>query len=198
MVIIYLDDLNSIASKIRKARIVLGLSQAKLAKIAKVSQGTIARIEKDPIGLNPSYSMVYRIVEAINSVENENDNISNLPIKDFISKRLFYVSPDDSVAKALKIMKENDFSQIPVLKDSNNIVGTVYQKDLVKFAKNVKISSAKVREVMDTPLPEVDANSKIGMIGPILEEWGAVIVKKGKKIEGIFTIYDLLKLVKIS
>ncbi|MFP3289101.1 MAG: helix-turn-helix transcriptional regulator [Candidatus Micrarchaeota archaeon] len=42
MVIINLDDIDTISSKIRSARVMLGISQARLAKEAGVSQSTIA------------------------------------------------------------------------------------------------------------------------------------------------------------
>ncbi|MGC8776674.1 MAG: CBS domain-containing protein [Candidatus Micrarchaeia archaeon] len=198
MVIIPFDNIESIASKIRAARLMLGLSQGKLAKIAGVSQGAIARIEKEPRSMNPTYLMVSRIVEAINSIGEESHALAGTRIGALMHKKLFFVAPDDSIRKALKIMKENDFSQIPVINSKGNIVGTVYQKDLVRFVGSPKKASIRVKEAMGVPLPEVDENSNVSMVEPILMEWGAVIVKRGKKPVGIFTVYDLFKASKIA
>jgi len=196
MVIINLDSIDSISSKIRSARIMLGISQARLAKEANVSQSTIARLEKECRKLNPSYSMVYNIVNALNRISSGEQTIDRTEVKDLMHAQLIYVRPTDNIKKAIMIMKENDYSQIPVM-ENGKVLGTVYQKDLVSFASNPKKANIKVKEVMGVPLPEIDENARIGMIKSILESWGAAIVKRKDKAVGIFTIYDLFKASKI-
>jgi len=196
MVIISLDDIDTISSKIRSVRIMLGISQARLAKEANVSQSTIARLEKECRKLNPSYSMVYSIVNALNRISSGEQTIDQVGVKDLMHSRLIFVKPTDSIKKAIMIMKENDYSQIPVM-ENGKVLGTVYQKDLIGFASNPTKANIKVREVMGVPLPEIDENAKVGMIKSVLESWGAVIVKRKDKAVGIFTIYDLFKASKI-
>jgi len=196
MVIISLDDIDTISSKIRSVRMMLGISQARLAKEANVSQSTIARLEKECRKLNPSYSMVYSIVNALNKISSSEQTIDQVGVKDLMHSRLIFVKPTDSIKKAIMIMKENDYSQIPVM-ENGKVLGTVYQKDLIGFASNPTKANIKVREVMGVPLPEIDENAKIGMIKSVLESWGAVVVKRKDKAVGIFTIYDLFKASKI-
>ena len=196
MVIINLDSIDSISSKIRSARIMLGISQARLAKEANVSQSTIARLEKECRKLNPSYSMVYNIVNALNRISSGEQTIDRTEVKDLMHAQLIFVKPTDSIKKAIMIMKENDYSQIPVM-ENGKVLGTVYQKDLIGFASNPKKANIKVKEVMGVPLPEIDENAKIGMIKSILESWGAAIVKRKDKTVGIFTIYDLFRASKV-
>ena len=196
MVIINLDSIDSISSKIRSARIMLGISQARLAKEANVSQSTIARLEKECRKLNPSYSMVYNIVNALNRISSGEQTIDRTEVKDLMHAQLIFVKPTDSIKKAIMIMKENDYSQIPVM-ENGKVLGTVYQKDLIGFASNPKKANIKVKEVMGVPLPEIDENAKIGMIKSILESWGAAIVKRKDKAVGIFTIYDLFRASKV-
>ena len=196
MVIISLDDIDTISSKIRSARIMLGISQARLAKEANVSQSTIARLEKECRKLNPSYSMVYNIVNALNRISSGEQTIDQVGVKDLMHSRLIFVKPTDSIKKAIMIMKENDYSQIPVM-ENGKVLGTVYQKDLIGFASNPTKANIKVREVMGVPLPEIDENAKVGMIKSVLESWGAAIVKRKNKAVGIVTIYDLFKASKI-
>jgi len=196
MVIISLDDIDTISSKIRSVRMMLGISQARLAKEANVSQSTIARLEKECRKLNPSYSMVYSIVNALNRISSGEQTIDQVGVKDLMHSRLIFVKPNDSIKKAIMIMKENDYSQIPVM-ENGKVLGTVYQKDLIGFASNPTKANIKVREVMGVPLPEIDENAKVGMIKSVLESWGAVIVKRKDKAVGIFTIYDLFKASKI-
>jgi len=194
--VIILDDIDTISSKIRSVRMMLGISQARLAKEANVSQSTIARLEKECRKLNPSYSMVYSIVNALNRISSGEQTIDQVGVKDLMHSRLIFVKPTDSIKKAIMIMKENDYSQIPVM-ENGKVLGTVYQKDLIGFASNPTKANIKVREVMGVPLPEVDENAKIGMIKSVLESWGAAIVKRKDKAVGIVTIYDLFKASKI-
>jgi len=196
MVIISLDDIDTISSKIRSVRMMLGISQARLAKEANVSQSTIARLEKECRKLNPSYSMVYSIVNALNRISSGEQTIDQVEVKDLMHDRLIFVKPTDSIKKAIMIMKENDYSQIPVM-ENGKVLGTVYQKDLIGFASNPTKANIKVKEVMGLPLPEVDENAKVGMIKSVLESWGAAIVKRKDKAVGIVTIYDLFKASKI-
>ncbi|MFP3215171.1 MAG: CBS domain-containing protein [Candidatus Micrarchaeota archaeon] len=196
MVIINLDDIDTISSKIRSARVMLGISQARLAKEAGVSQSTIARLEKECRKLNPSYSMVYNIVTALNRLSSSEQTIDQMEVKDLMHGRLIFVKPTDSIKKAITIMKENDYSQIPVM-ENGKVLGTVYQKDLVGFASNPKKASIRIEKVMGVPLPEIDENTKVGMIKSVLESWGAAIVKRKDRAVGIFTIYDLFKASKI-
>ncbi|MFP3278054.1 MAG: CBS domain-containing protein [Candidatus Micrarchaeota archaeon] len=196
MVIISLDDIDTISSKIRSVRMMLGISQARLAKEANVSQSTIARLEKECRKLNPSYSMVYSIVNALNRISSGEQTIDQVEVKDLMHDRLIFVKPTDSIKKAIMIMKENDYSQIPVM-ENGKVLGTVYQKDLIGFASNPTKANIKVKEVMGLPLPEIDENAKVGMIKSVLESWGAAIVKRKDKAVGIVTIYDLFKASKI-
>lgn len=197
MVIIELDSLDIISSKIKLARTMLGLSQGELARAAGVSQSTIARLEKDSERLNPSYAMVHHIIEVINSL-GENPEPESLSIGEAMQKKLVYVRPNEKVRKALKFMEENDYSQIPVINSKGEVVGTLYQRDIVDLITSPKKLNLKVKELMSIPMPEVDINTKISMVKPILQEWGAVLVRDKKRIVGIFTIYDLLKISKIS
>jgi predicted transcriptional regulator len=51
-----------------------------------------------------------------------------------------------------------------------------------------------VREVMDPPLPTVDAGFPVDRLGPMLtKESPATLVQKGGKLIGIVSRYDLLQ-----
>jgi predicted transcriptional regulator len=46
---------------------------------------------------------------------------------------------------------------------------------------------------MKAPLPQIDKETEIIKIKPILENWDALLVVEGGKAIGIVTIYDILK-----
>ncbi|MGC8710162.1 MAG: CBS domain-containing protein [Candidatus Micrarchaeia archaeon] len=194
MVIIKIDSLDVIARRIKMARKSLGISQASLAKDVGVSQSTIARIERDIEKLNPSYSMILKIVTTLNDLGDNANTISSVSANDLMHKKIIYVRPEDKMSKAIKIMSSNDFSQLPVINQRMNVVGTIYQKNLLEYISNPrKARSTSISEVMEVALPQVDKNVKISMIKTMLEAWGAVLVSEKSRIIGIITVYDLFR-----
>ncbi len=56
-------------------------------------------------------------------------------VKDFMTKRVIYLKPNDTVFKAAKIFCEKRISGAPVVKDakSKKLVGVISESDIVKF-----------------------------------------------------------------
>jgi predicted transcriptional regulator len=194
MVIIYMDSLDTISKRIKTLRKFLGLSQSALAIAANISQSTVARVEKDIEKLNPSYSMMSKIVAALNEEAAKVESVRSFKVYELMHKKIIYVKPEEKVKKAIEIMRANDFSQIPVINNDMNVVGTVYQKDLLEYISNPKkAGETKISEIMGIAIPQVDKNAKVIMIKPMLEAWGAVLVSEKNKVVGIITVYDLFK-----
>lgn len=193
-----LEPLNAVSLKVKNTRKALGISQKKLSKMLGMSQSTIARLESDIIRLNPSYRTVYNVMDALNSStkEEEQSKILSKPLSEIMHRKIVYVRPEDTVEKAVRLMKENDFTQLPVLNSRRGVVGTVNEKRLLKIATESpdSITRTRVEGILDPALPQVDENTEASKIRPILENFGAVLVMNGSKAVGIVTIYDIMKL----
>lgn len=193
-----LDSLTSVSLKIKNTRKAIGISQKKLAKMLGMSQSTIARLESDIERLNPSYRTVYNVMDALQDAKTESVQWSILgkPSKSIMHRNIVYVKPEDTIEKAIRIMKENDFTQIPVLNSRRGVVGTVNEKRLLKMATESPetIAKTKVSQILDAALPQVDEETEAAKIRPILENFGAVLVMNGSRAVGIITIYDIVKL----
>lgn len=193
-----LDSLDSLSLRIKNTRKAVGLSQKGLAKLLGMSQSTIARLESDIVSLNPSYRTVYNVMEALHdaSLGHGQSKILGKQSKEIMHSNIIYVRPEDSIEKAVRIMKENDFTQLPVLNHQRGVLGTVNEKRLLKTATESPemISRKKVKEILDPALPQVDEETEVARIRPILENFGAVLVMQGSKAVGIITIYDIMKL----
>lgn len=192
-----IESLVSISLRIKNTRKAVGISQKKLANIAGLSQSTIARLESDILSLNPSYETVYRVLDSLHNFQSseKESGMADKPIKSVMHKMVIYVSPKDPVVKAVGIMKENNFTQLPVLDVNKAVIGTINEKRLLKIATESpkKISNLTVSEILDPALPAFDENTEIYRIRPVLENFGAVLAMRGSKATGIVTIYDLLK-----
>lgn len=193
-----IESLESISLKIKNTRKVLGLSQRKLAMLSGVSQSTIAKLESNIRALNPSYSVINNIIDALNefNTSSEATDILNNVSNDIMHKNIIFVNPNDTIEKAIKIIKNYDFAQIPVLDSKRRAVGTVNQKKLLAIATQnpESISKTRIKDVLNTSLPQVDKNTPVSKLKPILENFEAVLVVDNGKALGIITIYDILKL----
>lgn len=56
-------------------------------------------------------------------------------VKDYMSRRVAYVTPYDTIFKAAKIFSKREISGAPVVKSSTNkeIIGVISESDIVKF-----------------------------------------------------------------
>ncbi|MEM3247164.1 MAG: CBS domain-containing protein, partial [Candidatus Micrarchaeaceae archaeon] len=158
----------------------------------------IARIEKDPEKLNPSYATIFAIFTALEDYRIKGSGDVQLVKKasEIMHKHVIHVNPDDTAKKALEIMRKNDFSQLPVLNRRMGVVGTVYQKRLISAMLSGRSDAldVPVKTLLEPALPQVDADTPIQKIKPILENWDAILVSHDRKIVGIITIYDIFKI----
>jgi predicted transcriptional regulator len=198
MVDLQIVGLQSISATIRNMRASAKLSQSKLAKMSGMSQSMIARLERDIEALNPSYSAVYTVMQTLGRATNEqSEHLINKKASDIMHRNLTFLNHNDTVEKALRIIKNYDFAYIPVLDKQGVVIGTVRQKDLLELAvqRPYELAKLKVHDIAGDSLPRVDADTEVGSLSQILESFGAVVVVDKGKAVGIVTSYDVLKLV---
>ena len=170
---------------IKKMREEAGLTQEKLAKATGITQAHVAKIENEKV--NPTLSTINSIL----SVLQKNKSIK---CKDFLTKKIISVKPEDSVNYTVMLMKKNDISQIPVI-DKERCVGSISDKTILRNLDRVS-GSTEVREIMDEPFPMISSNDNIDILKTLLEYHQAVLILEGGKVVGIVTKHDLLKLLK--
>jgi len=195
---IVINSLEHISSMIRSSRKSMGLSQKRLAKMCGMSQSSIARMETDIDRLNPSYISVFCVVVALNKLElTSSKALVGRRVQEIMHRRIISVKPSASILDAIEIFKDYDFPQLPVIDEVHHVIGTVYQKDLLDIAmRNPEaVRRRSVSSIMKASLPQVDKNSSIQELRPILESIGAAMVMHEGKAVGIITIYDILKTV---
>jgi len=172
-------------TKLKEIRKKLDVTQKKFANIARVSQSLIAKIESKRI--DPSYSNVLKIEEAINSLTKEKEASA----KDIMVKKMIAVSKDEKAQNIIKIMSKHDISQVPIL-DRGIAIGLVTESSILsKDIKEIKYLTAK--ELMIEAPPIIAENTKMSVISSLLKFYPLVLVKKERKIVGLITKSDLLK-----
>jgi IMP dehydrogenase len=98
----------------------------------------------------------------------------------------------DPASRAVDIMLEHSYSQIPVLRGSM-IVGLLTERDIIKDL-HLDLSQMSVQAVMsaDSP-PVVSETTLVTDVVPLLETHQAILVQSQGRLSGIITRADLLK-----
>ena len=167
---------------IRELRAEAGLSQAQLARLAKISQAHVARIEAGKV--DPRLSTVNRILRILESREKRKR------CRSVMNTRIISVRPDTPVEDAIRMMHANKISQIPVM-DGQAHVGSVSEATVIRNMGR-KLKSLLVRDIMEKPFPIVDVRDPIDIVQPLLDFHPAVLVAERGVIRGIITKSDLL------
>lgn len=112
-------------------------------------------------------------------------------------REVLTVSPDTSAAAALRLLKDHDVSQIPVMTNGESKpehVGSINEGQLVEaFAKQKDLSSVHVKDIMGPPFPVVSGDTSLEVVASRLtRENPAVLVEQHDGTLGIITKYDLI------
>ncbi len=111
--------------------------------------------------------------------------------------QLFFVTPNRTLSDAVKMMKENEISYLPVL-DGSKVLGVIREDQIVDLLIQGKNPvELKVSEVMADPLPLVELDTTSEEISRLLRQGRnpAVLVRmgKGEGQYGVITKFDLLQ-----
>lgn len=178
--------------ELKKSRLNANLTQTELAKRAGLSQSLIARIEAGDI--DPRVSTLGKILRALMLGEDK-----KLLACDIMKSPVVYVRSSDTIGRANKLMGRYDISQLPVV-DSGIPVGSISEGKIVKEISAggdmSKLSSKRVRELMEDVFPTVSRESDIHLVSKVLETNPAVLVVDRGRIAGIVTKADIIKLMR--
>jgi cystathionine beta-synthase len=107
---------------------------------------------------------------------------------------LVSVGPGSSVRQALNLMSTYGISEVPVI-DGDDCVGALSEGPLMARALEDRGTLERaVSEVMQPPYPVVDANLPLDRLTTFLSrERAAALVRRGGRLAGIVTRYDVLR-----
>ena len=109
--------------------------------------------------------------------------------------QLFTVEVDTPMEAVVKIMKENDISQIPVVDKFGHLEGIVSEIDLLSHLLDRDHDHQKgepVSQILDRNPIVIPSNEKLDSILKIFNEKSVVVIADNRHIEGILTKIDIL------
>jgi cystathionine beta-synthase len=113
----------------------------------------------------------------------------------FQKGKLISLDVKDSIDRAVKIMNENDFSQVAVTNEGR-VVGSLNEQHLYsQIVKNPDVKSKSVETIMQPAFPYVDISAPIDSLsGMLTTENTAVLVRDFKTDETfIITRSDIIR-----
>ena len=173
--------------EIRQIRRKRGLTQEQLAARAGVSQSLIAKIERGTV--NPRISTMNSIFQALQASKPSQ-------AKDIMSHPATHVEVREKVKRAVAVMRESGFSQLPVSLNGM-VVGGISESTILKHLSEAddaqKVMRARVETLMDPPFPEVRLDSGLTEVTRLLRRSPAVLVMDERiRMVGIITKIDVL------
>ena len=176
---------------IAKRRKQLGLKQSQLAKAAGVSQSLIAKLEAGTI--DSSYTKVKTIFDVLEHLEFK----TKIQSEKIIHNEVTSVQKNDPLSEAVKIMKQQSYSQIPVF-DGKQPVGSISEKAILRQILSGKdleeISKLPTETIMEEAFPQINEDAPLSLITSLLQTYSAVLVSKKGTVIGIITKADLLRM----
>ncbi|MGT2750745.1 CBS domain-containing protein [Streptococcus orisasini] len=128
-----------------------------------------------------------------------------MPVKDFMTKRVVYVSPDTTVAKATDIMREKNLRRLPVI-ENDVLVGLLTEGTIAEanpskatslsiYEMNYLLNKTKVRDVMikDVITVSKDARLEDAIYLMMVHKIGVLPVVDGSQMSGIITDKDIFR-----
>jgi cystathionine beta-synthase len=114
--------------------------------------------------------------------------------KDRDGPHLIAVERATTVREALRLITDNDISQLPVI-EGGECVGSVHESLLMsRIIEDPAMLDRAVADIMEAPFPVVDAELPVSRVGRLLNrQCPAVLVRVNGELGGIITRYDVVR-----
>ncbi len=127
-------------------------------------------------------------------------------IKHWMASDVITVTPETSVVKANKLMKDHDIRRLPVVDADNNVVGIVSDRDIKDASPSQAttldmreilylLSELKIKTIMTVNPVCVSPDDSVEKVAMLMEEndFGGFPVTENDKLVGIISNHDIFK-----
>lgn len=128
-----------------------------------------------------------------------------MSVKDFMTSKVIYISPDTTVAKASDKMREQDLRRLPVV-ENNRLIGLITEGTMAEvtpskattlsiYEMNYLLNKTKIRDVMIRDVITISPNASLEDAIYIMmkHKVGVLPVVVDDQLQGIITDRDIFK-----
>jgi len=143
---------------------------------------------KKPIGVITEKDIAKKIYEL------GSNPIKSVKAKDFVPRKLFTLTANNTVKECAKMMKKHRISVVIITNDDNTLRGIVTETDLVKAFLTKESTSFKVLEIMKKDVITASPSDPILHVESLLLKYGIsrVVIKRNQTPVGIITFRDFV------
>ena len=118
----------------------------------------------------------------------------NAKIEDLMVKNVITSVPHKTIGHVKEIMSTNNIQSVPIVNKENEVIGIVTAHDLIQKQKE----STPVKAIMTTAVQVIPLYSDVHVAARLMRNHKIhhVIVTLEKKVVGVLSSFDLLKLVE--
>lgn len=118
-----------------------------------------------------------------------------ITVKKIMTPNVYSLSPDITIRKASKIMKEKNIGSL-YIKKNDKLIGVVTETDIVRkgVADNIDMDSASLGDIMSSPIYTIDINKTVTEANEMMDKHKVrhLAVKDGENIIGVISARDIL------
>jgi len=120
--------------------------------------------------------------------------INSVKAKEFIQKKIFVLTKENSVQECAKMMKKHRISLVIVVNEDKTLNGIVTETDLVKVFLTKESTQIKTSEIMKKEVITAQPSDPILYVESLLIKYGIsrVIIKRNQKPVGVITFRDFV------
>ena len=112
-----------------------------------------------------------------------------------MTPNVYSLSPDTTIRKASKLMKEKNIGSL-YIKENDKLIGVVTETDIVRkgVADNIDMELASLGDIMSSPVYTIDINKTVTEANEMMDKHKVrhLAVKEGENIVGVISARDLL------
>ncbi|MDH5463131.1 MAG: CBS domain-containing protein [Nitrosopumilus sp.] len=120
--------------------------------------------------------------------------INSVKAKEFIQKKIFALTRENSVQECAKMMKKHRISLVIIVNNDKTLDGIVTETDLVKAFLIKESTQIKISKIMKKEVVTAEPSDPILHVESLLIKYGIsrVIIKRSQKPVGVITFRDFV------